>query len=101
MIPAGDFAFLLLAMAGAAYACRALGFLAMRFVPMTPRFEAALKATPISVMAGITAITAARGGPAEWGATALVIALMKLTGNDLVAAFGGIAAIALLRWAGA
>lgn len=96
-----DFIILLLAMAGAAYACRSLGFLAMRFVPMTPRFEAALKATPISVMAGIVSITALRGGPAEWGATALVIVLMKLTGRDILSAFAGIFAIALLRAAGA
>ena len=100
-IPADQFAVLLLAMALAAYGCRSLGFLAMRYVPMTPRFEAALKATPVSVMAGIVAITAVRGGPAEWGATALVIVLMKLTGKDLIAAFCGIIAIALMRAAGA
>ncbi len=101
MIPNDEFVLLLLAMAMAAYGCRALGFLAMRYVPMTPRFEAALKATPLSVMAGIVAISALRGGPAEWAATALVIVLMKLTGNDLIAAFCGIIAIALMRAAGA
>lgn len=101
MIPTDHFILLLLAMAAAAYGCRALGFFAMRYVPLTPRFEAALKATPISVMAGIVAISAVRGGPVEWVATALVLGLMKLTGSDLVAAFAGIIAIALMRAAGA
>lgn len=100
MMGTGDFALLLGAMAAAAYACRALGFLAMRFIPMTPRFEAALRATPISVMAGIVAIAAVRGGPPEWLAIGVVVAAMRLTGNDIVSAFAGIAAIALLRAAG-
>lgn len=95
------FPLLVLAMAGAAFFCRAIGFLAMRYVPMTPRIEAALKATPVSVMAGIVAIAVVRGGPAEWAATAVVFLLVKLTGNDILAAFGGIIAIALLRAAGA
>lgn len=100
MIDNADFALLLVAMAAAAYACRATGFLMMRYVPMTPRFEAALKATPIAVMAGIVAIAALRGGPPEWIAAGLVIALMKFTGNDIVAAFAGVVAIALMRAAG-
>lgn len=99
-IGAGEFAVYLLAMAGMAYFCRVMGFLAMRYVPMTPRFEAALKATPISVMAGITAIAAARGGPAEWIAVLVVLGVMRLVGNDIIAAFAGILAIALLRAGG-
>ncbi len=41
------------------------GFVAMRFVTITPRIEAALRATPLSVMAGIVAVAAMRGGPAS------------------------------------
>ena len=96
-MPSSDFLILLVAMAAAAYFCRAIGFLAMRYVPMTPRFEAALKATPISVMAGIVAIAAMRGGPPEWCATAAVLLVMKVSGNDIVAAFTGIGVIALMR----
>lgn len=96
----GEFALYLLAMAGMAYFCRVTGFLAMRYVPMTPRFEAALKATPVSVMAGITAIAAVKGGPAEWIATLVVLGVMRIVGHDIVAAFAGILAIALMRAAG-
>lgn len=100
-MPWSDFSLLLFAMAIAAYACRALGFFAMRYVPMTGRVEAALKATPVSVMAGITALAAYNGGPPEWTAIGVVIGLMRLTGNDIIAAFGGIVAIALMRAVGA
>jgi uncharacterized membrane protein len=96
-MPDTDFLLLLVAMAGAAYVCRAIGFLAMRYVPMTPRFEAALKATPVSVMAGIVAIAASRGGPPEWCATAAVLLVMKMSGHDIIAAFTGIGVIALMR----
>ncbi len=98
----GDtFAVLLLAMAVVAFGCRAAGFMAMRYVPMTSRLEAALRATPIAVMAGIVAISAMRGGIAEWSATAIVLVVMRLTGNDVVAAFAGVGALALMRAAGA
>lgn len=94
------YSLMLLAMAGAAFFCRAIGFLAMRYVPMTPRVEAALRATPVSVMSGIVAIAVVRGGPLEWAATAMVLVLVKVTGNEILAAFGGIGLIALLRAAG-
>jgi uncharacterized membrane protein len=96
-MPWDDFAPLLIAMALAAYACRALGFFAMRYVPMTPRMEAALKATPLSVMAGIVAIAASRGGPAEWAAIVVVLGVMKLTGKDILAAFAGVGVMAAAR----
>jgi uncharacterized membrane protein len=95
-----DFLLLLAVMALVSFVCRAAGFMAMRFIPMTPRFEAALRATPVSVMAGIVAIAAMRGGLVEWLAIALVIGLMKLTGRDIVSAFAGIGAVALMRAAG-
>lgn len=95
-----EFAILLLAMAIASYGCRVAGFLAMRFVPITPRLEAALRATPLSVMAGIVAVAALRGGPAEWIASAIVLAMARLTRNDVVSALAGVAAIASARWIG-
>lgn len=95
-----DFAILLVAMAIASYGCRVAGFLAMRFVPITPRLEAALRATPLSVMAGIVAVAALRGGPAEWLASATAVLAMYLTGRDIISALAGVAVIALARWAG-
>lgn len=95
-----DFTLLLLAMAVASYGCRVAGFLAMRFVSITPRLEAALRATPLSVMAGIVAVAALRGGPAEWIASATVLLMARLTRNDVISALAGVAAIACARWAG-
>ncbi|MCA0401759.1 MAG: AzlD domain-containing protein [Proteobacteria bacterium] len=100
MMSSSDFLALLAVMAIAAYTCRVLGFMAMRYVPMTARMQAALKATPISVMSGIVALTAYNGGPPEWVALGVVIGLMRIFGNDIIAAFGGIAAVALMRATG-
>lgn len=94
-----EFGPLLLAMALAAFACRAGGFLLMRFVSITPRLEAALKATPLAVMVGIAAPAAASGRPPELLGIVATIILMRLTGNDLVAAIGGVVALAGLRMA--
>ncbi len=89
---------ILLAAGAAAFFCRAAGFFLMRFVPITPRLEAALRATPLAVMVGICAPVAARGNPAELAALAVVGLAMKLTGNDLIAAAAGIVTVALLRF---
>lgn len=95
-----DFALLLVIMAIASYGCRVAGFLAMRFVTITPRLEAALRATPLSVMAGIVAVGAMRGGPPEWIASVAVLGLMFVTRKDVVSALAGVAILALARWAG-
>ncbi|MGL5114125.1 MAG: AzlD family protein [Beijerinckiaceae bacterium] len=93
-----EFLPLLLAMAVAAFACRAAGFFLMRYVTVTPRIEAALKATPLAVMVGIVAPAALKGGPAEWAGLAMIFLVMRLQGNDLVAAFAGVATVAAVRW---
>ncbi|WP_163311971.1 AzlD family protein, partial [Enterobacter cloacae] len=84
----------LLAMALASFACRASGFWLMRFIPVTPRLEAALKATPVAVMAGIVVPVAMRGQPGELVALGMVGLAMRLTGNDLVAALAGVVTLA-------
>ncbi|WP_164107502.1 AzlD family protein, partial [Serratia marcescens] len=88
---------LLLAMALASFACRASGFWLMRFIPVTPRLEAALKATPVAVMAGIVVPVAMRGQPGELVALGMVGLAMRLTGNDLVAALAGVVTLAAWR----
>ncbi|MGL4285236.1 MAG: AzlD family protein [Phreatobacter sp.] len=88
---------LLLAMALASFACRASGFWLMRFIPVTPRLEAALKATPVAVMAGIVVPTALRGQASELIALGVVGLAMRLTGNDLLAALAGVATVAAWR----
>ena len=85
------------AMACASYACRLAGFALMRFVPVTPRVEAALKAIPLGVMIGIVAPAVAAGKLPEIVGLVAVGVAMKLTRNDLAAAVSGAAAVALCR----
>lgn len=97
---AGDNAFLvaLAAMAVASYACRAAGFVMMRFVPVTPTVNASLKAIPLGVMIGIVTPAVAAGKlPEILGLLAVGIA-MKLVRNDLAAAVAGAAVVGLCRW---
>jgi uncharacterized membrane protein len=87
----------LLAAGAVSFFCRAAGFFLMRYVPITPRLEAALRATPLAVMVGICAPVMARGNPAELAALGVVVIATKLTGNDVVGALAGVAAVAGLR----
>lgn len=93
------FAIALLVMAAASFFCRAGGFFLMRFVPVTPRLEAALKALPIGVMLGIIAPVALEARLPECTGLAVTLLAMKVGGNDLLAAAAGVATVALLRLA--
>lgn len=91
---------LLAVMALAAFLCRVAGFTLMRFVPVSPRVEAALRATPLAVMAGITALAVQAGGLAEGLALASVVGLTLVLRSDVAAALLGVVVVAALRWAG-
>lgn len=95
-----DFPTLLLVMAAAAFLCRAAGFTLMRLVPVSARIEAALRATPLAVMAGIAALAVQSGGLAEGLALAAVVGLTLILGSDVAAAILGVVAVAVLRWLG-
>jgi uncharacterized membrane protein len=98
MATSAEFLIALAAMAAASYACRLGGFVAMRFVAVTPRLEAALRAVPLSVMIGIAAPALADGGDLpEWAGLAAVVLTMRLTRNDPLAAVVGVAAVAVAR----
>jgi len=88
---------LLFAVTLASFACRAGGFWLMRFVSVTPRMQAALRAAPLAVMIGIVVPAALRGGVAEWLGLAVTAVLMRLTRKDLIAALSGIATVAICR----
>lgn len=88
---------LLLAVTLAAFACRAAGFWLMRFVNVTPRMQAALKAAPLAVMAGIMVPAAVRGGLPELLGLGVTMVVMRGTRKDLVAALAGVATVALCR----
>jgi uncharacterized membrane protein len=95
-----SFPVLLAVMAAAALLCRVAGFTLMRFVPVSPRVEAALRATPLAVMAGITALTVQAGGLAEGLALASVVGLTLVLRSDVAAALLGVVVVAALRWVG-
>jgi uncharacterized membrane protein len=95
-----SFPILLLVMAAAAFFCRAAGFVLMRIMPASPRAEAALRATPLSVMAGIAALALAQGGLAEALALAAVVGLTLVLRSDVAAALLGVGVVAVLRWVG-
>lgn len=95
-----SFAVQLAVMTAAAFLCRMAGFTLMRFVPLTPRVEAALRATPLAVMSGIVALALMKGGLAEGLALSAVAAFTLATGRDVTAALVGVAVVAALRWVG-
>jgi uncharacterized membrane protein len=95
-----SFPTVLLVMAAAAFLCRMAGFTLMRFVPVSARLEAALRATPLAVMAAITALALQAGGLAEAVALGAVVGLTLVLRNDVVAALLGVVVVAALRWAG-
>ncbi len=89
-----EFLAFVLIVGAAALACRLGGFWLMRFVTITPRVEAALRATPLAVMVGLVAPAALKGGPVEAAALLATAATMKLTGSDLISAVVGVAVVA-------
>ncbi len=92
-----EFFLFILALGCASLACRFCGFWIMRFVDITPRVEAALKATPVAVMVGLVVPAALRGGAVEWAGIVVSGIAMKLTNNDLLAAVIGVAVVAVGR----
>jgi uncharacterized membrane protein len=92
-----EFLAFILALGCASLACRLSGFWIMRFVNITPRVEAALKATPLAVMVGLVVPTALRGGIAEIIGIAATVLAMKVTKNDLLSAVIGVVVVAIGR----
>src|SRR5262249_40550696 len=88
---------LLLAVTLASFACRAGGFWLMRLVNVTPRIQAALKAAPLAVMAGIVVPAALHGGAPEWLGLIVCAGVMRFTHRDLIAALSGVGTLAIAR----
>jgi uncharacterized membrane protein len=93
-----EFLVALVLMGMISFFCRAGGFWLMRFVTVTPRLEAALKATPLAVMVGIVVPVAARGNVPEILALVAIVIVMRLVPNDLIAAFTGVGVVAVARY---
>ena len=88
---------IILVMTVAAALCRLAGFQFMRFIPITPRLEAGLKAIPLAVMIGIIGPPVLRGGVAEIAGLAATIVAVRLRGNDLIAILAGMSTVAAMR----
>jgi uncharacterized membrane protein len=84
-------------MSVASYVCRAGGFWAMGFVPLTPRIRAWLESIPIAVLSATLAPGMARASPPEAAGFFAAFFAMRLSGNDFVGAMSGVAAVALVR----
>ena len=97
-MPDADLMTVVAALAIVAFACRAGGFMMMRYVRITPRVESALKAVPLAVMIGIVVPAAAAGSLPEIAALFAVGVVMKLLGNEFLAAIAGLAVVAAGRW---
>jgi uncharacterized membrane protein len=95
MSRADHFAVLMLAVAAASFACRSVGYFAMRFVKRTTRVDAGLKAIPLAAMLGVVVPAAIDGGSAERLALLCAAIVMKLSSNDFAAmvAAGCVAAV--------
>jgi len=88
----------LAAMAAASLFCRVGGYMLMRFIPVTPRVEAALKGTPLAVMIGIVVPVAMKGNIPELIALAAVALTMRFARDDMIAAMIGVFVVAIGRW---
>jgi uncharacterized membrane protein len=79
--------------------CRFGGFFLMRYVAITPRVAAWLRAMPVALVGAVIGPVAAKGGPPEWLGLAVAALLMRFVGNEFVGCAGGIATVAIVRLA--
>jgi uncharacterized membrane protein len=77
--------------------CRYGGFFLMRYVAITPRVEAWLRAMPVALVGAIIGPVAVKGGPPEWLGLAAAVGLMRWTGNEFIACAVAIGAVAGMR----
>lgn len=87
----------ILLMGAASYACRAGGYLLMRYVTITPRVQSWLRAMPMALIGAILGPAAANGGPAEWAGLVVAVIVTRVSGNDFAGAATAAAAVALVR----
>ena len=81
----------------ASLACRLGGFFLMRYVSITPRVDAWLRAIPIALIGAILGPIAVNGGPPEWLGLAVAIGVMHFSANEFAATIGACATVALAR----
>ena len=81
----------------ASLVCRFGGFFLMRYVSITPRVDAWLRAIPIALIGAILGPVAVNGGVPEWLGLAAAIGVMFVTANEFAATIGACAVVAIVR----
>jgi uncharacterized membrane protein len=79
------------------YGTRVGGYVAMRFVRITPRVRQWLNATPMAVIGAFLAPIALAGGIAEIAGIAVTAAATRVTGDGLISTTAGVITVAALR----
>lgn len=88
---------LLLVLGALTYFTRVGGYVAMRFVRITPRVRQWLNAIPMAVMGAFLAPIALAGGIAEIAGIAVTAAATRITGDGLISTTAGVVAVAGIR----
>ncbi|WP_394741215.1 AzlD family protein [Natronococcus roseus] len=86
-----------LAMAVVTYATKTGGLWLLNRIEASERLEAALSVLPGAIVIAVLGPELAAGGPAEWGAGVLVVAVMWRTESILLALCTGVVSVVLLR----
>lgn len=92
-----DILYAILLLGVVSYGCRFSGFFLMRYVSLTPRVEAWLRAIPIALTGAILGPIAVNGGPPEWLGLLAAVVLMRVTANEFVSAIAAVAVVATAR----
>ena len=81
----------------ASLVCRLGGFFLMRYVSITPRVDAWLRAIPIALIGAILGPVAVNGGVPEWLGLAAAVGVMFVSANEFAATIGACAVVAVAR----
>ncbi len=81
----------------ASLACRTSGFFLMRYVAITPRVDAWLRAMPIALAGSLLGPVAVNGGLPEWLGLATAVGLMYWTSREFTATISACVVVALAR----
>ncbi len=92
-----DIGYTILLLGFASYACRAGGFLLMRYVTLSPALSRVLRAIPMALMGALLGPVAFHGGLPEWAGLATAVLLTRCLRNHFVAMALAVAVVAMLR----
>lgn len=89
----------ILAMGLVTYATKAGGLWVLERIELGERWEAGLETLPGAIVLSVVGVELASGGPAEWGAGLVVVAVVRKTDSVLVGLAAGVGAVVLFRTA--